>query len=158
MTITRIATALASFFSVVAPASAEIRINVKAAGYTNSDAITALDLFRRNCRPLGDEFWDDIVDAEVEITEETAPYRLQRGWKTNIHLALKYSETPLHGPSFASGAGVLAGHTLHYDIGGGLTPGFLASKRSSQYLCGLSYDDRGNDVFVPVPEFSSLDK
>ena len=136
----------------------EVRIEIDAEGYSEADAMVALEIFRRNCRPLGEEFWSDVTEARVDIRQETAPHRLARGWKADVHLSLKYSDEPQVGPSYASGAGILRGHTLHYNLGGGETPGFLATKQSSQYLCGLSFDDKGDDLFVPVPEFIFLDR
>src|SRR5215217_10757 len=34
-------------------------------------------------------------------------------------------------------SGRIAGHTLFYDLGGGLSPGMMAGKRPAQLLCGL---------------------
>ena len=49
--------------------------------------------------------------------------------------------------------------TLHYDIGGGSSPGFVAIKRVSVGLCSLPMQDAilGRGVFKSVPEFSFLD-
>ncbi len=135
----------------------DIDIDIKAPGYTDADAMVAIDIFRRKCQPLGGEFWGDVTSIQVEISEESANYRRARGWKNSVWLRLNYSQDPKFGPSFASGAGVLAGHTLHYFLGGGETPGFFASKQSSQYLCGLSFAE-GKDIFVDVPEFKFLDR
>ncbi len=107
---------------------------------------------------MGHEFWSDVTEISVEIAEETADHRLARGWKNTLFLSLKYADNPQVGPAYASGTGVLAGHTLHYDIGGGETPGFLATKRSSQYLCGLPFNTNGNSIFVDVPQFKFLDR
>lgn len=150
---------LAFFFVAALSAQAsEIEMTISAEGYSEADATAALDTFRRNCRPLGYEFWSDVTNIKVEIVDELAPHRLARGWHANVHLALKYSDDPQVGPAFASGTGVLAGHTLHYDLGGGSTPGYLASKQSSQYLCGLSFNANGDDVFEGVPELKFLDR
>lgn len=135
----------------------DVKIEIEGDGFSQADAQFVLEKFRRNCRPLGKEFWSDVTEVKFAIADETAEHRLARGWTMGVHLTLKYSDQPLVGPSFASGTGVLAGHTLHYDLGGGKTPGFLATKRSSQYLCGLSFDTKGNSLFVPVPEFEFLD-
>lgn len=141
-----------------AVAAQEIRVDIKVPGYTESDAMTAIDIFRRNCRPLGTEFWSDVTSIEVVIGEELAPYRQAHLWKNSIELRLKYSDQPQAGPSYASGLGVLSGHTLSYFLGGGDDPGFFAGKRSSQYLCGLSFAENGDDIFVSVPELKMVDR
>lgn len=134
------------------------KISIKSEGYTRDDAIVAVEVFRRHCKPLGDQFWSDIEEVSVEIFDEYAPHRLEKGWKHTVHLALKYSDNPKSGPAYGEGTGVLAGHTLHYDIGAGITPGFFASKRSSKYLCGVPLEPTGSDVFTPVSEFKFLDR
>lgn len=141
-----------------AVAAQEINIEIKVPGYTEADAMVAIDIFRRNCRPLGAEFWSDVTSIEVTIEEEVAPYRQAHLWKNSVWLRLKYSDDPNIGPSYASGTGVLAGHTLHYHLGGGDDPGFFAGKRSSQYLCGLSFAENGDDIFVSVPQMKFIDR
>lgn len=136
----------------------EITVDLRVPGYTKADAEVAIELLRRNCRPLGDAFWADVTGIKVEVYKEFAPHRLSRGWANTMTVMLTYSRDPQYGPSYASGAGVLAGHTLHFDLGGGETPGMLIAKRSTQYLCGLAFDQRGNDVFVDVPGMKFLDR
>lgn len=135
-----------------------IDVKIKVPGYSEADALEAIDLFRQACRPLGGEFWGDVTAIAVTIDKEYADHRLALGWDNTLSLELSYSDDPQYGPASASGTGVLAGHTLHYDLGGGKKPGFLASKRSSQYLCGLPFDANGNDVFVGVPQLKVLDR
>ncbi len=136
----------------------ETKIDIKVPGYTEADVQVAIDQFRRNCRPLGAEFWGDVEEISAQIYKEYAEHRLARGWTTTMSLALKFSRDPKYGPAFASGTGVLAGQTLHYDLGGGITPGFLAIKRSSQYLCGLAFSHDGDQLFVPVEGLKFLDR
>lgn len=136
----------------------EINFDIKVPGYTEADAMVAIDIFRRNCRPLGAEFWSDVTSVEVTISEEYAPYRQAHLWKNSIELRLKYSDDPQVGPSFASGTGILAGHNLYYYLGAGTDPGFFASKRSSQYLCGLAFSEKGEDIFVSVPQLKFVDR
>lgn len=136
----------------------EIKVDIKVPGYTEADAMVAIDIFRRNCRPLGAEFWSDVASVEVTISEEYAPYRQAHLWKNSIELRLKYSDDPQVGPAYASGAGVLAGHTLSYFLGGGEDPGFFVPKKSSQYLCGLSFSEKGDDLFVSVPALKFVDR
>lgn len=150
--------ALGASFNPALAESPQVEIKIGAAGYSEADARLALETFRRNCRPLGDDFWSDVENVTIEIKEESAPYRIAMGWKTSLHLALTYSQNPQFGPRFASGPGLLAGHTLHYYVGGGSNPGFLSGKKSAQYLCGQAFHPNGDDTFVAVPEFSALDR
>jgi len=136
----------------------EVNVEIKVPGYTEADAMVAIDIFRRNCRPLGDEFWSDVTSVEVTIGEEQAPYRQAHLWKNSIELRLKYSDDPQVGPSYASGAGVLSGYTLTYYLGGGEEPGFFVKGKTSQYLCGLSYSEEGKDIFVSVPQLKFVDR
>ncbi|MBP2558357.1 hypothetical protein J2857_001108 [Neorhizobium galegae] len=97
-----------------------------------------------------------VTKVEADVFEEYAGHRLKRGWKYTLQLAVHYVDAPKVGPAFSEEAGVLSGHVLQYDLGGGQTPGFLAAKRSSQFLCGVPIDHKGSDVFVPVPQFAFL--
>lgn len=155
----RLVLASAALFAGWVVASAqEMKIEIKVPGYTEADVNMAIDQFRQNCRPLGAEFWGDVKLVEATLEEERAPYRQALGWKNSLMLRLSYSNAPQHGPAYASGTGVLAGHSFYYFLGGGSAPGYLAGKRSAQYLCGLSFHPKGNDVFVPVPALKFLDR
>ncbi|MCQ1836223.1 hypothetical protein [Neorhizobium galegae] len=144
-------------FAVAGTASAEqLQVTIKAGRITKADVVEAVRIFREKCRPLGDAAWEDVTKVEADVFEEYAGHRLKRGWKYTLHLAVHYADAPKVGPAFSEEAGVLSGHVLHYDLGGGQTPGFLAAKRSSQFLCGVPIDHKGSDVFVPVPQFAFL--
>lgn len=136
----------------------EIKFDMRVPGYTESDATVAIVLLRRNCRPLGKEFWEDVVEITATFNEETAEHRRAHGWQNSLLLQVRYADEPRYGPSYASGTGVLAGHTLYFHLGGGDRPGFFVSKRSSQYLCGLPFNDQGADLFVDVPSMKFLDR
>lgn len=98
----------------------------------------------------------EIIAIDAELFEEIAQFRLDRGWNVTLHLALKLHEDLMKIPKFNSPGGSNSGHTLHYDLGGGKTPGFLATKRVSQFLCGeLSETDRA--TFRGVREMAILD-
>ncbi|WP_349507230.1 hypothetical protein [Agrobacterium pusense] len=157
----KIAVALMFAGSVVLAAAnseaGDIKISVKAPENRKEYVEAVIERFREACRPLGTEFWDDVEEVSVDIKTEVAQARLDRGWSTSFSLALKYSNNPSRGPSYASGTGVLAGQTLHYYLGGGRTPGYLAVKRSSQYLCGLSISENGEYVFRAAPDLKILD-
>lgn len=154
ITVTAFITAL---LTTVACAS-DIKVTREGTDYQTANAEAAIELFRKSCRPLGTDFWNDIENVSVEIKKEVAPARLKRGWNTSFHVAIKYAEKPAKGPVFASEAGVLAGQTFHYYLGGGSTPGYIAVKRSSQYMCGLDSDQSGQDVFRPAPALKILDR
>lgn len=141
-----------------APHAQEIKLDMRVPGYTEADATVAIDLLRRNCRPLGKEFWEDVVEITATFDEETADHRRAHGWQNSLLLQVRYADEPKYGPSYASGTGVLAGHTLYFNLGGGDRPGFFVSKRSSQYLCGLPFNDQGVDLFVDVPGMKFLDR
>lgn len=136
----------------------DMKVSVETPEFDKAKAPAIIEAFKDACRPLGSDYWDDIEEVSLEVKKEVVSDRQSRGWTTSFHLALKYSEHPTHGPAFAPGIGVLAGHTLHYQLGGGKKPGYLAIKRSSQYLCGLPSSENGNDVFKAVPAFMLLDQ
>lgn len=148
---------IAALLATIANAS-EISVTREGADYQTVNVEAAIAQFRKSCRPLGTDFWKDIENVSVEIKKEVVPARLKRGWNTSFHVSLKYADRPASGPVFASEAGVLAGQTLHYYLGGGSTPGYVAVKRSSQYMCGLDTNDRGLDVFGAVPALKMLDR
>lgn len=126
-------------------------------GYTREEVSRAIELFRQACKPLGDErYWSELVEIKVESGVEYAPHRLARGWSTGLHLALRIPDRPTRIPAHDDRTGVIAGHTLHYDLGGGKTPGFLSSKRVSQFLCGAPVSQEGSDTFKAVPALSIL--
>lgn len=154
----KILVALSLLTSAAAVHAAEMEVTIKVPGYSEADATVAVEALRRNCRPLGDEFWEDVTKIQVTIEEETADYRTAHGWKNSMYLMLKYSDAPKFGPSYATGAGILAGHTLHFVLGGGWEPGIFVGKRSSQYLCGLSFKADGSDLFLPVPQLKFIDR
>lgn len=152
-------TFLFAFFMLVKVGQAqEVAIEQKVPGYTEADAMIAINLLRRNCLPLGSEFWPDVAQITATFEQEQTEDRKALGWVNSLLLQIRYSEEPSSGPGYASGVGVLAGQTLFYRLGGGNRPGFFASKRSSQYLCGLSFDDSGADLFVDVPDLKFLDR
>lgn len=119
------------------------------------DVAKAVDVFKRACSPLN-QYWADIKSIGVEVAPEVAEYRLEKGWNANIHITVKVPDDPRVIPKFDRRTGVIAGHTLHYDIGGGRDPGMFGGKRVSQMLCGMPISDRGADTFVRLPELSFL--
>lgn len=130
---------------------------VSGSGYGRGEIDRAISLFRQACKPLGDErYWSELVEVKVETGTEYAPHRLERGWSTGLHLMLRVPDRPTRIPTYDDSTGVIVGHTLHYDLGGGKTPGFLASKRVSQFLCGAPVSQEGHNTFSSVPEMQFL--
>lgn len=126
-------------------------------GYSREEVDHAIALFRQSCKPLGDEpYWSELVEIKVDTGVEFAPHRLERGWSTEFHLMLRVPDRPTRIPTFDDSIGIIAGHTLHYDLGGGKTPGFLSSKRVSQFLCGGPVNQDGRNTFTSVPAMSVL--
>lgn len=149
--------------SVAAPLEPVVKI-IQSGHSQNADAdlteqgTKAIATFRKARKPLGDEpMWSEIIAIKVEFIEEFAQFRLDRGWKVNLHLALSLPGDLVKIPKFNSGGGSNSGHTLHYDLGGGKTPGFLASKHVSQFLCGHRLSETGRATFQAVPEMTALD-
>lgn len=139
-------------------ADGTISIEINAGGYTEADVTDAISIFRSNCLPLGGEFWGDVTEVRAVVHEEHAPYRLAQGFKNTLTLRIKYADDPRYGPVSGTGVGMIAGHWLTYDLGGGPTPGYFADKKASQYLCGLSFSPKGDSLFINVPELSILDQ
>lgn len=155
----RFLVAAAMFGGMVVAAQAQtLTVDIKARGFTKADVEKAIEVFRQNCQPLGGKGWSDISKVEAEVSEEYAPHRTAKGWKTTVFLKLRLTNDPKIIPADDRDAGVIAGQTLHYAIGGGTSPGYFATKRSSQLLCGLPVNDRGGDEFKAVPAFSFLER
>ena len=149
----------ASFIGATAAlAEPSVSVERKTEAFSDSEITQALDTFKASCKPLGAAYWGDVESVSVEAFEEYATFRLDLGWKHTVHLAIKLSEKPEAMPEFNDDIGVLAGQTLHYDLGAGKKTGFFASKRASQLLCGLPVDEAGNDVFQDEKAFSFLNR
>lgn len=100
--------------------------------------------------------WSDLRAINAEIFTEYADYRLAKGWKTTILLTVTVPDKPKRIPVTSDKTGVISGQVLYYFIGGGREPGFFASKRASQYLCGMRVTQTGADEFLRAVEFGFL--
>ncbi|MBB6308940.1 zinc ribbon domain-containing protein [Xanthobacter tagetidis] len=118
---------------------------------SRDDVLRAIAAFREACRPLGGAMWADLTAVKARVQKEYAPHRLAKGWKTSIELELVVPDKPRLIPAYDERTGVIAGHHLWYDLGGGKEPGFFASKRVSQMLCGSPIDQNGNVTFAKAP-------
>ncbi len=124
--------------------------------WSNETVLRAVAMFSVACKPLGGAMWDELESIEVEALPEFAEFRKDRGWKYTIFVRAKVPDSPSLIPASRADIGVIAGHTLHYDIGGGKSPGFFSTKRASNYLCGIKNYDTGDSLFVSVPGLKFL--
>jgi hypothetical protein len=114
----------------------------------------ALSTFMRICAPLTTDYWRDVVSATATVFNETySKVRLERyGWRREIAIAVLINDHPTVIPRKFD----VASHTLHFALGGGTSPGIVASK-TAQALCGLGSPGR-EDVFRSVPELAVIDR
>jgi hypothetical protein len=98
----------------------------------------------------------DIDEIAVKALDEYAEHRLALGWAQNIHITVRLVNDVRSLPAWQEGVGPVGGQTLHYDVGGGIWPGIIGSKRVSQWLCDIPIVD-GRDSFRVVPEFGTID-
>lgn len=122
---------------------------------SEAEAKRAVEIFINNCSPLN-RFLGDFSEIDVQVRKEIAEYRLEMGWKTEIHIRMTVPDDPKFVPRYDPRTHVISGHTLHYYVGGGKKPGIIGAKRSSQMLCGLPIDQGGSVTFKSVSELSSL--
>jgi hypothetical protein len=135
------------------------KITIDAKDYVPQDAENAIAAFRKACKPLGDDaMWSDLVEIRARISDEIASHRRIRGWKSTLHLELVVPDDPRHIPKQDPEIGAIAGHHLHYHLGGGATPGFYASKRVSQLLCGGPVGPSSSSRFTALPELAMMNR
>jgi hypothetical protein len=132
-----------------------VNITIKAEPLKREDVGRAIEIFKRACTPLN-RYWTDIQTIDVEVSPEFADFRLEKGWKANIHVMIRVPDNPRLIPRSDSRIGAIAGHVLHYNLGGGRDPGMFGSKRVSQMLCGMPITDRGADTFKSIPDLGFL--
>ena len=125
----------------------DIRFSVQMeADGVSADAVTsALTAFAESCVPLTTKHWKNVVSANAVVRPVTNPGPHPRGWKTYIEVEVTLADkTDI---PVTDEYGVPDGHHLWYSLGGGASPGFFATKRVSQGLCGMPVDKNGNTVF-----------
>lgn len=137
-----------------ATARAEPTIEIKGSDFDRPTIQRIVDVFMQACPRLRNG-QSDIQTIRIETNAEYAEHRLKRGWKTGIHIAIPLPQTLQTLPEFDDRVGVIAGHTLHYDIGSGITPGILGQKRVSHLLCDMPIAE-GSDSFKPVTAFEFI--
>lgn len=125
------------------------------ASYPAREAVEeALATFMRMCAPLTTDYWADVASATATVFNETySKARLDRyGWRREIAIAILIKDHPTVIPRKFD----VASHTLHFALGGGASPGIVASK-TAQALCGMGAPGR-EDVFRSVPELAVIDR
>ncbi|EAB6718104.1 hypothetical protein BO068_005229 [Escherichia coli] len=140
--------AIAALFSTAAIAGPSVEIQGDA--FDRETVEKVLVEFWKACKPLAQHL-EDVHTIRVETGEEFAQHRLDKGWKKSFHIAIPLSEELTSLPKSDPEIGAIAGHTLHYHLGGGSQPGMLGSKRVSQKLCGMTVANDGSDTFKKVP-------
>jgi hypothetical protein len=150
--------ALFSFSVLSIPAYAQVipEITSNTRLISEADVRKAYSEFMAFCTTLR-RASGDIVRIEARAFDELAPNRQAKGWKASIHLSVTLKKNNLQSlPTYHPATGVVAGHTLHYYLGGGASPGVFASKRVSQFLCGMPVDDSGTDTFASLASLRFL--
>ncbi len=122
---------------------------------TRDDAKRAIDIFLENCSPLN-KYLRDFQEINVRVGKKIVDYQPEMGWTSEIHIQMTVPDEPNYVPRYDPRTHVIAGHTLHYFIGGGNRPGIVGAKRSSQMLCGLPIDQNGSVTFKSVPDLSLI--
>jgi hypothetical protein len=150
------------FLSASASRAADIRVELAPSSFSTPGASypdrttidEALAAFMQSCAPLTTEYWSDVVTAVARVHQETyARARLERyGWRREIDIEIAISDHPKTIPRRFD----VAGHTLHFALGGGTSPGIVGAMRV-QGLCAMS-TVRGDDSFKPVPELAVIDR
>jgi hypothetical protein len=146
---------MASVFSPVASKEPEVSISIRGGSLSREDVLKAIEVFKDVCAPLN-RHWSDVKGMEVEAMGEYAPHRLAKGWTTGIFVRVKLPDKLSSLPNYDDRVGVISGHTLHYNLGGGSDPGIFGSKRVSQLLCGMPIGDSGQDTFKSIPALRFL--
>ncbi|WP_332117254.1 hypothetical protein [Azorhizobium caulinodans] len=147
---------LALLLGPTAAVSETRKVEFKTSGFAQADFDKALEAFRTLCKPLGTSGWSDVVEVQGEFFDEYAAHRRAKGWTKTLSLRIKLANPPLKLPASDDRVGVVGGHVLYFDIGGGKEPGVFSSKRVSQFVCGFPISAQGSDVFTPDPAFAFL--
>ena len=116
----------------------------------------SIEIFFKACPKLKG-YWLDIdsvsadpyIDAGGEFEYRTEQY----GWQHWIHVTMQVSDNPKNIPNRIRAAG----HTLHYNLGGGVRPGIIFKKKQSGDVCGISMRDDGADGFIEIPDLNIVD-
>jgi len=132
-----------------------VNITINDDALKQEDVGRAIEIFKRACTPLN-RYWADIQTIDVEVSREFADFRLEKGWKANVHVMVRVPDNPRLVPRSDRRIGAIAGHVLHYSLGGGRNPGMFGSKRVSQMLCGMPINGRGDDTFKSIPDVGFL--
>ncbi|BAU89386.1 hydrolase [Methylorubrum populi] len=143
------------FASQSLAASPPVVVKSTGAGASENEIRRAVEIFLRNCAPLN-TYLSDIKEIRAEYSGGIPASNHPESWKFSVHVTMDVPNEPKQIPRYDPRAHVMAGHTLHYDLGGGDKPGFFASKRVSQLLCGMEVNQAGRDTFKSVPDLKLL--
>ena len=116
----------------------------------------AIKVFASNCLSLMTAHATDIELISVQGIHEKSDYGCvdyrceDYGWIKTLHVEIKIKDEPT---TFSGPMVRIAGHTLHFWIGGPSNPGYTTTKFPQ--VCGVD-EVRGHDVYVSVPEMKSL--
>lgn len=119
----------------------------------------ALASLKSKCSDLflwGSEDVQRIRMKKVSIPQDTChlDYLCERyKWYSTFWVEVDVVENPQWiAPSHRA-----AGHTLHYRMGSGISPGIVAKKEQSMRVCGWQPRRDGADIHVSVPALSFID-
>jgi hypothetical protein len=140
--------------------------SINVTSYTNTDDIEmasqAIKVFlNKGCPDLA-KYAGDVESFEATIgAEPVAGYRTEKfGWTKEIDLQIRISQDATRIPpdSYARG------HTLHYYLGAGTTPGVIIQKDQSYALCGAKegswqfpFGRPGGDGILSLPSLAFID-
>lgn len=116
----------------------------------------ALLAFAQSCEPLTTRYWQDVAWAKavVEPVPDYVRFLKDKGWSYQIEVEIALLDKTRVIPIKDEYA-VPGGAHLWYNLGGGHTPGFFASKTISQAMCGMPLDG-SKKVFRDVPALQVL--
>lgn len=89
----------------------------------------------------------------VERERHCMNYRAEDyGWPGAVYVQIRLSDAmPAVG---GLSPGQVAGHTMHFWLGGGSKPGITVSKGITKWMCGLGDRSSSDDAFIPAASLS----
>ena len=118
----------------------------------------AIDIFINACRPLIQDHYADIeqitaIDGAFKSEDYGClDYRCDEyGWEKELRFIIKIKD---NATTFSGDLRYIAGHTLHFWLGGPTNPGITTTKFPQ--VCGYNKPLNGEDIYIPVPEIGHL--
>lgn len=115
----------------------------------------AAGAFFQHCSDLLNKYAGDIerINAYLDVLDTKYSYQFEAyGWKKMIRLQIKIKDDPRHIPATYR----TSGHTLHYQLGTGHSPGYITKKDQAALVCGIRPDRNGVDMFVSMPDLPPI--